>query len=482
MKPLKYSSLIMLIIMMLFLSACGGGTETATTAPSGGGAGAAATDTPAAAGGAATNTPAAAGGAATDTPAAAAAATDTPAAAGGGAATTPTVAPTPTAVSLGSSSAKTTINIGHGWAGDYLAAKQAVFAAYVQAHPDVAIKLLNVPSIGDKVKNAVPAGVGPDIIAWVDDNIGQNALIGVIDPLDGKGGIDQNYLKQNFPEVAANAVTYNGQIYGLPETLEAITFFYNKKLITADKLPKTTTELKQMMTDYNKANPGQYFAVWNPTDAYFNAPWFYGAGAQYVDPDGNAHLDTPEALAAAQWIRGLQGLMPKDIDTNVADALFNDGKAPIELSGPWRVADLQKAKMDFGLAKIPAVDFGKKGPARPFVGVKTLMLAHGSKNADIAVDIMKFYTSAEQQQTMAKATGEVPANTAAAAALASDPIVKGFNDQAVDGVPLPNTPFMGALWDPAAKAYTALWTGSADPQQIMNDSQKVAEAALAKMK
>jgi arabinogalactan oligomer/maltooligosaccharide transport system substrate-binding protein len=49
-------------------------------------------------------------------------------------------------------------------------------------------------------------------------------------------------------------------------------------------------------------------------------------------------------------------------------------------------------------------------------------------------------------------------------------------------VPLPNTPFMGALWDPAAKAYTALWTGSADPQQIMNDSQKVAEAALAKMK
>ena len=83
---------------------------------------------------------------------------------------------------------------------------------------------------------------------------------------------------------------------------------------------------------------------------------------------------------------------------------------------------------------------------------------------------------------MAKATGEVPANTTAATALGSDPIVKGFNDQAVDGVPLPNTPFMGALWDPAAKAYTALWTGSADPQQIMTDSQKAADAALAKMK
>ena len=74
------------------------------------------------------------------------------------------------------------------------------------------------------------------------------------------------------------------------------------------------------------------------------------------------------------------------------------------------------------------------------------------------------------------------ANTAAAADLANDPIVKGFNDQAVDGVPLPNTPFMGALWDPAAKAYSALWTGTADPQKVMADSQKAAESAIAKMK
>ncbi len=194
-------------------------------------------------------------------------------------------------------------------------------------------------------------------------------------------------------------MTYNGQIYALPETLEAITFFYNKKLITADKLPKTTTELKQMMTSYNKANPGQYFAVWDPNNAYCNAPWFYGAGAQYVDDQGNAHLDTPEALAAAQFIRSLQGLMPKDIDANVADALFNDGKAAIELTGPWRIADLKKPAWTSAWPRYPLVDFGKGGPARPFVGVKCLMLAHGSKNADVAVDIMKFYTSAEEEQT-----------------------------------------------------------------------------------
>ncbi len=468
MKPFKYVWPIMLLIVMLVVSACGG-ADTPTSAPS------APTTAPVAA--APTDTTGTAAAAPTDT-AAAAAPTDTAGAAG--AATEPP--PTPTAISLGSTTAKTTITIWHGWSGSYLPAKQAIFAEYVKEHPDVAIQLLNVPDIGSKVRNAVPAGVGPDIIAWVDDNIGQNALINVIDPLDGKAGITPQFLKDNYAGVAASAVTYNGQIYALPETLEAITFFYNKKLITADKLPKTTTELRQMMTDYNKANAGQYFAVWNPSDAYFNAPWLYGAGAQYVDEQGNVGLNTPEGLATAKWIRSLQGLMPKDIDTNLADALFNDGKAAIELSGPWRVADLQKAKMDFGLAKLPMVDFGKGGPARPFVGVKCLMLAHGSKNPDVAVDVMKFYTAKEQQAAMVKQTGEVPANTAAAAGLASDPIVAGFNAQAVDGVPLPNTPFMGAMWDPAAKAYSALWTGSDDPQKIMTDAQSAAETAIAKMK
>ena len=91
----------------------------------------------------------------------------------------------------------------------------------------------------------MPADVGPDIVAWVDDNIGQNSLVGAIDPLDGIGGIDQNYLNAEFPRRCGTAVTFDNKIYALPETLEAITFFYNKNMITPDKMPKTTTELSR---------------------------------------------------------------------------------------------------------------------------------------------------------------------------------------------------------------------------------------------
>ena len=283
--------------------------------------------------------------------------------------------------------------------------------------------------------------------------------------------------------VAAQAVTYNGQIYAVPESMEAVTMIYNKKLITEDKLPKTTTELLANMDTYNKANPGQYYAVWNPDRRLLQRLCLLRRGRAVCGRAGDRQPDTARtALAAAQFIRSLQGKMPKDINYDVADALFKDGKAPIIFNGPWYIANLQTAKMDFGLAKLPAVDFGQKGPAKPFVGVKSLMLAHGSKNPQAAVDVMKFFTSKEEQIKYSQGTDVVPANKEAGAAVSSNPVVAGFNNQAADGVPLPNTPFMNALWDPVAKALTALYTGSDDPQKILNDTQKAAEDAIAKMK
>jgi arabinogalactan oligomer / maltooligosaccharide transport system substrate-binding protein len=487
MKLHKFSLLGLLIIMMMLVSACGG--DAATTVPA-----AVATDTPAAAGAAATNTtapapaaatdtPAAAGAAATATPAAAAAATDTPAAAAGGAAATDTPAPTATAAVLGASDAKTTITIWHQWAANYFDAKQAIFADYVKAHPDVKINLLNVSDIDKKMQNAVPAGAGPDIAAWVDDHIGQNALLGVIDPIDGIAGVDKAFLDSTYLPVASQAVTYDGKIYALPETVETLSIIYNKKLITEDKLPKNTTELLANMKSYNAANPGKYYAVWNAkSDAYFNAWLMYGAGGQYVDEKGAVGLNSTAGVATASYVQSLADVLPKDVSYDVADALFKDGKAAMIINGPWYIEGLTKANMDFGMAKLPAIDFGSKGPARPFVGVKCLMLAHGSKNQAVAVDIMKYYTAHEQETKMVKATGEVPANKAAGADVASNPVVTAFNTQALDGVPLPNTPFMNALWDPAGKAFTAAFSTKDDPKKIMDEAQKAAEDAVAKMK
>ncbi len=490
---LKYSGLAVLTGMMMLVSACGADTPTATVpAPA-----AAPTDTvmmakPTDTAMMAKPTDTAMMAAMTPTammamtPTAMTAMTPTamtamtPTAAMAAATNTP--APTSTPVVLGSANAKTTITIWHGWQGDYFTAIQGIFADYQKLHPDVAINLLNVSDLDTKVKNAVPAGAGPDIIAWVDDHIGANALVGVIDPLDGMAGIDQAYLAKNYAKVAQDAVTYDGKIYALPESMEAVTMIYNKKLIKESDLPTSTSDLMTKAKAYNAANSGKYYAVWNPKDAYFNAFLFYGAGASYVNDKGEVNLANAQGEAAGKFIQGASGILPKDVDYNAADALFKAGNAPIIFNGPWYIADLKKAGIDFGLAKLPMVDFGNKGPAKPFVGVKVMMLAHGGKNQAAAVDLMKYYTSQESLAKLSKATDVVPAQVDAAAAMSSDVVITGFNNQAKDGIPLPNTPYMGGLWDPVAKGLESLFTTTKDPKGIMADIQKAALDNIAKMK
>jgi arabinogalactan oligomer/maltooligosaccharide transport system substrate-binding protein len=460
----------------MVLAACGDAATTvpatATTAPA-----AAATNTTAPAA-AATDTTAPAA-AATDTTAPAAAATNTPPPA---AAESPTVAPTETTVVLGSGSAKTHITMWHQYEGAYLQTIQSVLADYTAQHPDIAIDLLHVSDVATKAQNAVPAGVGPDMIAWVNDRIGDNALIGIIDPLD-KYGVDKAYLDANFVSSAATGMVWDNQAWAMPESMEAVTMFYNKAMIKEADLPKNTTELLAKAKEYNAANPGKYYAVWDLKNAYTAAPFFYGAGAYYVDEQGKVGVNSPEGVATLKWFQSLDGLLPKEVDYGIATTLFQEGKAPILFNGPWYIADARKAGVDFGLAKLPMVDFGTGGVARPFVGVKCWMLAAKAKNAQAAVDLMKWYTEEAQQVKLSKGASLVPANKAASAEVQSDPVIAAFLAQAADGVPQPNTPYMNALWDPVQKAVAAAFTKpSDDAATIAADAQQAAVSAVATMK
>jgi arabinogalactan oligomer/maltooligosaccharide transport system substrate-binding protein len=297
-------------LMALLLVACGGGGTTAspTAAPAAGGG--AATAAPAA------EQPTAAPAAEQPTAASAEQPTAAPAAA------EPTAEPTPAPVALGSGGEK--VVIWHGWTGGYFDAIQKLLGDYATKN-NVTIELLQVPSMNEKVNVAVPAGQGPDIIAWVNDQIGKNAEIGVIQPLDDKG-IDKAFLEQNYVPSAVQAVIYKDQVYCVPESMEAIAFLYNKDLVQESDLPKNTDELLQKAQAFNQANSGKYYFVYQANgDPYHNAPWWYGFGGFYVQEDGTVGLDTPESIQAGEFLKQLTTIMPKEVDYDVSRALFTEG-------------------------------------------------------------------------------------------------------------------------------------------------------------
>lgn len=374
-----------------------------------------------------------------------------------------------------------TITIWHQYEGTYLDAKKAIYDAYTKQYPNVTINLVHKANLIDAVTSVAGDNQGPDIVAWVDDQIGKWVKIAAIKSMDSY--VDKSYMNSQFSQAAVDAATFQGKIYGLPESVEAITLLYNKKLVNASDVPKTDDALVRFAKNYANSKPGNYGVVWNPTDAYFQAPWIYGSGGYYVKADGTVGLSTAGTKAGFNYVASFKGLMPTPVDNAIADTLFKEGKAAMIITGPSSVADYTKAGVQYGFATLPVFTPSNK-PASPFVSVKTLMLGNYSTNPALAADVMKYFTNQANQTQMVLTTKEIPANKLALAdpKVQAIPNIAGFGAQVKYGVALPNTPFMSALWDPVAKALAAVWTGKQSVDAALSDAQAAAEKGVAKLK
>jgi arabinogalactan oligomer / maltooligosaccharide transport system substrate-binding protein len=393
----------------------------------------------------------------------------------------PATAVPPTEVPPTAEPAPVTITIWHQWSGDYLTAITAVFQQYMTDHPNVTIDLSKPDDVTASLKVAIPAGEGPDIIGWANDQIGANALNGNIVALSDYG-IDTAFLTSTYEPAAVAGVQWNGKIWALPESQESMTLVYNKALVTAADLPTENTMaawLAAIKAYYEKNSiPLLCNQGFGASDAYQVAPIYFGEGVPaYVDETGKAYMDTPEALAGAQWFLDAKPYLLQEMSYDICNTGMAEGKVAGWLVGPWAIAGLETAKVDYGFAP-----FGK-----PFVGIKTLMLTQNAVdrgNTDIALDIMKYFTSAAPQKAMTLANKTVPANTAAL----TDPEVQalatiaGFGAAAAGGVPMSASPYANAQWGPVGDAQAAIWNGSQTPADALAAAQAAIDAAVAALK
>lgn len=374
-----------------------------------------------------------------------------------------------------------TISIWHGWAGEYYTNIETVFQEYMDAHPNVTIELSKPDNLGEAAKVAIPAGEGPDIFAWANDSIGDQALSGNIVPLNDLG-IDQGFLESTYEPAAVNGVVWQGQIWGLPESQEGIALVYNKAIVSEEDLPSDPMDFADLLakaTAYQEANGIPLFCNqgFPGGDAYHVAPVYFGFGVpSYVDDEGGVHIDTSEGVAAAQWLNEIKAVLDTEASHDICKAAITESQVGAWWTGPWAIADLEAAGIDYGI--IPM--------GRPFVGIKTMMLTANAADrghAEIALDVMKYYTSAEVQAKLAVANKTIPAATAAL----QDPEVEslmtisGFGASLNLGIPMANTPFSSAQWGPIGDATAAIWNGAQTPEEAVAGAQATIEDAIAQM-
>lgn len=326
--------------------------------------------------------------------------------------------------------------------------------------------------------NQVPTGNGPDITVGAHDFLGSFVEAGVIDTVDLGAAADQ------LEQVAIDAFTYDGQVYGFPYALESIALIQNTDLVGEDA-PATFDDMIAKGKESGAERPFVINTAGQTGDAYtmygfqtsFGAPVFVqDASGSYTSEVG---MGGDAGNAFAEWLgangeKGA-GYISTTIDYDTNNELFASGKAAYTIQGPWAVDALTAQGVNIKVNPIPSAG---NETAAPFVGVQGFYVSSQSKNALVAQQFLTHYLATDEaQQALYDADPRLPAWKPVAEKVASDPVVAGFLASAANGVPQPSIPEMGSVWDLWNAAQVQIIKG-ADPDSTWTKMVSDVEAAI----
>lgn len=323
------------------------------------------------------------------------------------------------------------------------------------------------------------AGNGPDIVLGAHDWIGNMVQNSAISPIQIPAA-----TASLLSPVALKAVQFNGQGYGAPYAVETIGLYRNNKLTTVE--PKTIEEMVKAAKDSKSENP-LCLPVGQEGDAYHMQPIFTSGGGYLFKMSADGSYDPkdmgvgkPGSIEAAKKISALakDGVLKTSIEGSNNISLFTEGKCAYMISGPWALADLTKANVDFALMPIPGFQGGQ--PAQAFTGVQAMFIASKAKNKTVAEAFVNEALTSETIQTaLYKVDPRPPALIALNTKLAAENAnIAKFGELAEKGAPMPNIKEMAAIWGPLGKAEAAI-VGGADPTSTMTSAGDAITKALA---
>lgn len=307
----------------------------------------------------------------------------------------------------------------------------------------------------------VPTGEGPDITIGAHDWLGALIEGGVVNT------VDLGANAGSFAQVGLDAMSYEGQLYGMPYALEAIALIQNVDLV-GEEAPTSWDDMIQRGIDSGaerafcintNGETGDGYTMY-PFQTSFGAPVFVQDGGSYTTEVG---MGGDAGTAFATWLaengEAGAGHISTTIDYAINNELFNSGECAYTVQGPWALAEFPDVNF-----KVNPVPPAGDQAAAPFVGVQGFYVSSQSANALLANEFLTNYVATpEAMQALYDADPRLPAFEGVDTASAPFPdAIEGFQASADQGVPMPNIPQMGSVWDFWNAAQSAIIKG-ADP-------------------
>ncbi|GAK05839.1 LOW QUALITY PROTEIN: maltose/maltodextrin ABC transporter, substrate binding periplasmic protein MalE [Geomicrobium sp. JCM 19037] len=335
---------------------------------------------------------------------------------------------------------------------------------------EVQLTRMNYDDQAENIALDGPAGTGPDIYFKPHDYTGELAVQSLAEPLD----LDEEQLERFTPE-SLQAMTYEGELYGLPFVSETAALLYNVELV--EEAPETIEDLLLIAEELTDAGNDEYGFLTVPI-YYYSHSFITGYGGYIFGENesgydvGDVGLANDGAIEGAKRFQSLfeDGLIPSSINPEIQDGLFAEGKIGVSHTVLGISTLMVKPLVRRTCAQLRFL-FKNGEPASSLVGFKSWLLSPYSEHQYWAQDLMLHLTSDEQNMSYYMATGEMPAVSTLLEApeIADDELMSGFAEQIVNGEPMPNVPEIDPVFGAMGDAMLFLADGE-DADEIMTEA------------
>ncbi|KOV96145.1 sugar ABC transporter substrate-binding protein [Streptomyces sp. NRRL B-3648] len=341
----------------------------------------------------------------------------------------------------------------------------------------VAVEHRSVPgaSLVPQVLRQASSRTLPDLLMLDNPDLQQIARTGALTPLD-RYGVDSG----GYAEGILSAGTYRGKVYGLAPTAGTTALFYNKDMLAEAgvAVPRTWDQLEKAAAALTR--PGRYgMAV--DANATFEGTWQF-LPFLWSNGGDERRLDSPQAAQALQlWVDLVEsGSMSRSV-LNWTQADLHDqfvaGKAAMMVNGPWRISELDKAGLHWGVAPLPVRVPGQT-LVTPLGGeVWTVPQNSSAARQQAAAKVLACLNDPENMLALAEQYHTVPSRTAVASRYAREvPSTAAFVKSVQRA--RSRTSRLGVEWPRAATGiYTAVQaalTGEQTPREALRHAQRTA--------
>lgn len=301
---------------------------------------------------------------------------------------------------------------------------EGLAADVTKAHPNIKITFETdaFASYWDKLQTQLASQTEADILGMQSLRMPGFAVRKALRPLKPFIDKDADIKYDDFFTPIQNGLSYKGQVYAFSYDLGPILLYYNKDLFDAAGVPVPSAteplgwdQFREATAKLSKPDAGQYGYVIQPNFGSV-IPWLWSAGGDYMNQEETScTLDTPESLAALDFITGLlkdKSAAPiTDLaNANFASEAFYSGKIAMTQNGPWNFVNVRKnAKFNWDIAPMPR---GKAGSIVTVAG-SGFGISNNTKQPEEAWQALKVITSQASLEKTAKAGRGYPGRKSA---------------------------------------------------------------------